>query len=165
MKSLPLFRRKVAALANWPATASPARLTDPQSGGHPRNYEAPRLGLGGRYILSGERLSDENTVGVSQLAYDLAEIDRTSNSWLSASKIAAQLLSVGLATIKLYISASTNQPYHALCHRNCYSCSERENGAPLEPSPTFAQFKDGRHEIKQQRQQKQSSHKLINVRH
>jgi hypothetical protein len=66
------------------------------------------------------------------------------------------------------VQASTSEPYHARHHRNCYSCSERENGGALEPPPTFCktvQSKDSRRKIKQQRHQKQRPQYLINLRH
>ena len=37
----------------------------------------------------------------------------------------------------LDVQASTNEPFHARHHRNCYGYSERETGGALEPSPTL----------------------------
>jgi hypothetical protein len=68
----------------------------------------------------------------------------------------------------LDVRASTNEPYHARHHGNCYSCPERKNGAALDPPPPFckpAQSKDGRNKIKQQRHQKQRTQALIKIRH
>lgn len=63
------------------------------------------------------------------------------------------------------VLASTDEPYHARHRSDGYGCTERENGAALEPLPAFSQSKDSRYKIQKQRDEKHRAHELVEIGH